>query len=78
MYVLLSHLHEGDECSMHGKRRSPNRTLVGNSVGISRSGWDYNNKMYLREIEPEIVLLVAYDRDRWQARMNINMKFRCP
>jgi hypothetical protein len=79
MYDLAITSHSiREECSTRGKKRRQHKTLRGSSVGISRRGWDDNNKMYLREIGLESVIHVAPDRNRWQALMNFATKFRVP
>jgi hypothetical protein len=48
--------------------------------GKPRRRWDYNIRMYLREIGWEVVdwIYLVQDRDQWQAVVNTVMNLRFP
>ena len=67
-----------------GEGRGVNRVLVGKpegkrSLGRPRCGWEDNIKIDLQEVQgAEVWMVLAQDRDRWHALVNMVMNFRFP
>ena len=74
----------GDVVCM-GERRGVNRVLRGKSEGTRPFGrprhrWEDNIKMDLQEVGCEGMdwIMLAQDRDRWQALVNVVMNLQVP
>jgi len=76
----------GEACSMYGgKRRGVYMVLVGKPkgkrpLGRPRRRWEDNIKMNIQKVGLGGIdwIILALDRDRWQALVNVVMTFQVP
>jgi hypothetical protein len=81
--IKSTRLEIGSSCNRYEKKRGKDRILVGKSEGSrplsrSKSRWEDNIKMDLREMLRGDILWLDLDRGRWLAVMSAVINVRVP